>query len=280
MVEDGVEYVSDWNTGEMKRLEYTDKFLPRAFTNHEARKMIQESNTMYGYMDNANKSLYFREGIGVIIGQFQTFVSAKKNQYFLKPDVYQNGRWVYLKDEQGRQLYRTYDANGEPKITLEDNGNPIKVWEGSMMGGIFWSLKSLLVSPIFNKDMSYWAGMKAAWADPNNKRNIALLSGDIAGALFLTLICWMLYGGMKNSDLSYWDRNIKKVLDSASSEFNILSIFTGQLEFRFTSYEILKGFYEDLCASLTGDMNIFQALASNLGVLRPYREMIYDAVKE
>ena len=280
MVEDGVEYVSDWNTGEMKKLKYTDKFLPRAFTNHEARKMIQESNTMYGYMDNANKSLYFREGIGVIIGQFQTFISAKKNQYFLKPDVYQNGRWVYLKDEQGRQLYRTYDANGEPQITLEDNGNPIKIWEGSMMGGIFWSLKSLLVSPIFNKDMSYWAGMKAAWADPNNKRNIALLSGDIAGALFLTLICWMLYGGMKNSDLSYWDRNIKKVLDSASSEFNILSIFTGQLEFRFTSYEILKGFYMDLYSSLTGDMNIFQALASNLGVLRPYREMIYDAVKE
>lgn len=277
MVEDGVEYVSDWSTGERKRLEYTDNFLPRAFTNNEARKIIQESNMMYGYMDNANKSLFFKKGIGILIGQFQTYISAKKNQYFLSPDVYQNGHWVFLKDEQGRQLYRTYDADGNPQMTTEDNGNPIKVWEGSMMGGIFWSLKSLAECALTKEGRQRF---KEVWNDPNNRRNIDILFGDIFAALSLFLVSWMLYGGMTKSELSYWDRNVQKVLNNASNELNMYKVFTGQLEFRFTSYEIVSGFLQDLWSTLTGQMNLAQALASNVGVFRPYRDMIYDYIKE
>lgn len=276
MVEDGVEYVVDWTTGETRTLQYTDKFLPRAFTNNEARKIIQEANTMYGYMDTANKSLWFKKGIGVLIGQFQTYFSAKKNQYFLTPDVYQNGHWVLAKDEQGRQLYRDYDAKGNPTITLEDNGNPIKVWEGSMMGGIFWSLKSMF--NVFTAEGR--AGMKAAWTDPNNRRNFSLFLGDISGLLFFLLLSWMLYGGMTKSELSYWDRNIQKVINNASNEFNPYKVFTGQLEFKFTSFEIVYGFMKDIFNALTGNMNIFKALSSNIGVLRPYRDLIYDSISE
>lgn len=273
MVEDGVEYVVDWKTGETKQLEYSDNFLPRAFTNNEARKMIQESNMMYGYMDTANKSMFFKKGIGILIGQFYTYISAKKNQYFLTPDVYQNGRWVYLKDEQGRQLYRTYDANGNPQVTTEDNGNPIKVWEGSMMGGIFWSLYSLAKSI---KDGNW----KEVWNDPNNKRNISILLGDMAGTLILLLLGWMLYGHMTKEEMSYWDRNVSKILNNASSELNLWKVITGQLEFKFTSYEIVSGLMEDIWASLTGNMNFWVALSSNFGILRPWRDMIYDYARE
>lgn len=58
--------------------------LPQAYTTLEANMIKQESDSIFGYMDHDTKSLYLKKGMFIFLHQFQTFLSAKKNQYFLK----------------------------------------------------------------------------------------------------------------------------------------------------------------------------------------------------
>lgn len=267
----------DRETGEARNMNEDDD-IPMAFTDLEASKIIQEANTLFGYMDNDNKSLIFRKGIGIILGQFQTYISAKKNQYFLKPDVYNQGRWVYKKNAKGEQLYKAYDDAGNPIEITENNGHPIKVWEGSIMKGIFWSMRSLAWNNFLTEDGR--AKFKQEWSDPINRKNLYLFFGDMFGALFWILICKALYGGLTKSEMSYFDRNMEKVFNSASGELYILAVFTGQLQFKFTAMETLMRLVESTTNVVFGDTNAATALASNVGALRPFKDLIYDSVSE
>lgn len=267
----------DKETGEARNMNEDDD-LPMAFTDLEASKIIQEANTLFGYMDNDNKSLWFRKGIGILLGQFQTYISAKKNQYFLKPDVYNQGKWVLKKNEKGEQLYKAYDDSGNPIETTVDNGHPIKVWEGSIMKGIFWSMRSLMWNNFLTEDGR--AKFKKEWSDPVNRKNLSLFFGDLFGALFWILLCKALYGGLTKSEMSYFDRNMEKVLTSASGELNILAVFTGQLQFKFTAMETLMRLVESTNNVIFGTTNVATAMASNIGALRPFKDLIYDSVSE
>lgn len=279
MIEEGAVYIKNWETGETAQLTVDDDFLPKAYTDLEAQKIIQEANTMFGYMDTDNKSLYFKKGIGVIIGQFQTFFSAKKNQYFLQRGAYKDGKWVHSTDINGNKLYYTYNDAGEKILTTEITDMPAITWEGSMMEGIFWSLKDLL--NIFNLTSTEGRDkLKKAWRDPVKRRNFILALGDLSALGLLTLINFLLYGALTDSEMDYLDRNVSKILTSASAEFNIPAIFTGQLEFQFTGWEVVHNLYTSISSVIAGDKNVFRALSSNLGALRPFKDAIYDATAE
>ena len=86
--------------------------LPQALTDLEVAKVVQQANTLFGYMDNDNKSEIFKQGMFTIIGHFKTFVTAKKNQYLLTRDVYMDGKFVHKTNDKGEKLYHEYDEDG------------------------------------------------------------------------------------------------------------------------------------------------------------------------
>jgi hypothetical protein len=61
---------------------------------------------LYGYYDHTKKALFFGEYLGSLLGQMRTYWSAKKNQYFgQKGGNKIKGRWVQLKDGDGKLMY-------------------------------------------------------------------------------------------------------------------------------------------------------------------------------
>ena len=76
---------------------YDDK-LPDALPQVEVNKYKQIANTLFGYMETSEKSLAFSRTLGIIFGQFMTYMTAKKNQYFLPRNYYGDGHWEALKD--------------------------------------------------------------------------------------------------------------------------------------------------------------------------------------
>jgi hypothetical protein len=55
----------------------------------------------FGYMDHETKSMMFKKGIFTLVGQFKTFATAKKNQWFLTRGDYDQGRRVHMVNESG-----------------------------------------------------------------------------------------------------------------------------------------------------------------------------------
>lgn len=268
--------VIDWEAGTSRPLTAEDDFLPQAFTLKEISKIKQEADSMYGYMDSDTKSLFYRKGVGLIIGQFKTFFSAKKNQYFLQRGVYNNGKYTHLTDNDGNKLYWVKDDQGNRiGTTTEVNEFPVIDWQGSMMEGIFWSVKDLF--NVFN--LSSPEGrrkLREAWKDPVKRRNFYVGLGDALATMLLLLLASMMFGDLTPSEMSYAERNLQSVLKNASSELNVIKAFSGQVEFQFTGWETMTKLAESTGRLISGDTNVQRMLASNFGVFRTFKNQIYD----
>ena len=274
MIAEKANYI-DWKTGEAKTFTEADVDLPKAYTNLEANKMIQESNSMFGYMDTNNKAMYLRKSWGIVLGQFQAYFSAKKNLFFLRPDTYKTGRWVDKTDAEGNKLYKKILDNGEVIETTENTGIPIKHWEGGMMEGIFWSVISCFnFKNMFTEEGR--AELKKAWQDPVKRRNLILLAGEIGGWALFSAICYILWGGASKSDMDYFDQNMSRILQNAAREFNPVDVFTGQLDLGFTAWNVNFKFAGALYDCVMGNNNLPRAMVSNVGALRPFKPMVYD----
>ena len=250
--------------------------LPQAYTDIEMERITQEANTLFGYMDNANKSMFFKKGIGVVIGQFKTFFSAKKNQWFLSRGVYKNGSWKHVSDLDGNKLYFKITESGEKIMTTEVTDMPVVKWEGSMMEGIFWSLKDLFSSLLNIHTKEGRARLKELMKDPVKLRNYMLATGDLFGALLFYMIATLLWGGLKDSEKSYIEKNLEKLLLSSSNELNLWKVFNGQIDFQFTGYVTVSKMASSFKNVITGDTNAQRALADNLGALSIFKSTIYD----
>lgn len=123
--------------------------LPQAFTDLEIAGIQQEANTLFGYMDNDNKSEIFKTGLFTIIGHFKTYLTAKKNQWFLTRGTYAGGHFEQAKNDSGELLYMRYDENGKLlEITTDVTDHPYVKWNGAITEGIFWSVLDLVYNPV------------------------------------------------------------------------------------------------------------------------------------
>lgn len=250
--------------------------LPQAYTEREAEMIRQESNSMFGYMDHDTKSLYLKKGIFLFIHQFQTFLSAKKNQWFLKRGVYNYGHWVHVTenpDGTGAKLYWKTIENPDGTIerikTTENTGEPIIDWQGKIMEGIFWSLKDM-----FN----FLDPKKAAeaWKDPDKRRNFILFLEDVAIIGFIALILNLLFGDRDKSSLSLAEQNAIRIANNVGGEFNLFKTFSGALDFKMPMYEFYKGLCDDSVKVLSGDMHVFRMLSDSTGSFRPLKPLITE----
>lgn len=250
--------------------------LPQAYTTVEANMIKQESDSIFGYMDHDTKSLYLKKGMFIFLHQFQTFLSAKKNQYFLKRGTYDQGHWVQVKDDQGNKLYwkvvEDTDGNTIKIKTTENTGDPIVDWEGKIMEGIAWSLRDLFN---FTKPER----MKEAWKDPVKRRNflLALEDGAIIGLIYLMLA--LLFGDKDAKAMSNTEQAVARIARNVGGEFNMFAIFNGAVDFKMPMYQFYSGLFEDGIKVATGDMHALRFITDNTGAFRPLKPTIIDQFK-
>ena len=263
-------------TGERDSKGVCKEDLPQAYTEEEARMIKQESDSIFGYMDHDTKSLYLKKGMFLFLHQFQTFLSAKKNQWLLKRGVYDSGKWVQLTenpDGTGAKLYWKTVENPDGTIervkTTEDTGEPIVDWQGKIMEGIFWSLKDML---------NFLDPKKAAeaWRDPVKQRNLLLAMGDLAIIGLISLILALLFGDRDKSSLSTAEQSVARIVNNVGGEFNVFKIFTGAVDFKMPMFQFYGQLFNDGTKVLTGDKNVLRMFTDNTGVFRPLKPTVSE----
>lgn len=112
--------------------------------------------------------------------------------------------------------------------------------------------------------------------DPVKLRNYMLATGDLFGALLFYMIATLLWGGLKDSEKSYIEKDLERLLLSSSNELNLWKVFNGQIDFQFTGYVTVSKMASSFKNVITGDTNAQRALADNLGALSIFKSTIYD----
>ena len=107
-------------------------------------------------------------------------------------------------------------------------------------------------------------------------RNYMLATGDFFRAFLFYMIATLLWGGLKDSEKSYIEKNLEKLLLSSSNELNLYKVFQGQIDFQFTGYVTVSKMGAWFINVITDDANVQRALADNLGALSIFKSAIYD----
>lgn len=93
--------------------------LPRAYTNQEANSIKSFAELCFGHYDKNTQMLAKKMFLGAMMLQFRTFISAKLEQWILKPGTYDQGHYVEMKDPDGVRLVRVYTEDEEGNTHVE-----------------------------------------------------------------------------------------------------------------------------------------------------------------
>ena len=107
---------------------------------------------MYGYYDTSKKSLIQATLLGGLMMQMRTYWSSKKNQYLAPGGIKNQGKWVYMTDHNGEEVFYSVDENGEIDIHApykrkgEEGCGDIHVlqWKGRFEEGILLTCWDIL----------------------------------------------------------------------------------------------------------------------------------------
>lgn len=125
--------------------------LPRAYTFREGLSIKSFADLCFGHYDKNTQMLAKHAFLGSFFLQFRTFISAKLEQWILKPGTYNIGKYVEKEDVDGVKIMRVihFDENGAPVVTLKREDElspedkivtPFKEWQGRFMEGILYSI--------------------------------------------------------------------------------------------------------------------------------------------
>lgn len=254
--------------------------LPRAYTTRQESEIKTISDTMYGYMDHTTKSLMFKKAFISLLTQFQTFATAKRNQWLQTPmESGRRGKYDQLQDLEGNLLYWEYniDENGQPykiKTTnkLDSTGNenmPVVEWNNYRIEGYLWTIQEALkaVSLLRHKDLA------KIWANPHKRANIIMAAHDI---FLLALFSWLfglLFGESKQESLrsdNTWKRLAARLAYNAISDINPVDTMMNFISFDSPSFNLVTQYYNDINDVLFKDKP-YMSLVTNYGALRPFK---------
>ena len=168
-------------------------FLPFPYTSRELATIRQYGDRMFGHYDSETKALMTDMFLGALTMQYRTFVTAKFEQWFNKPGVYNGDQQEIEKDpETGEEIWEiiTYpndDNTGIPTKELvlksqvpadkirRDLAQPHIVWKGWRMEGIVYTVWSGLkaIATLDQKELN------AIWKDPLRKANLWFFFHDM-----------------------------------------------------------------------------------------------------
>jgi hypothetical protein len=102
--------------------------LPRAYTIIEGTSIKSFADMCFGHYDKSSQMLMKHKFFGAFYLQFKTFLSAKAEQWVLKPGTYNQGKFAEKFDSAGNRIVRifTFDENDIPSVRydIEQNVKP------------------------------------------------------------------------------------------------------------------------------------------------------------
>lgn len=251
--------------------------LPYPYSREDVNSIAQEANITFGYMDHDTKSMFFKQGIGIMIGQFMTFVSAAKIKWFLQPGTYNRGYRTQKVDVNGNKLY----LNQNGKLTTKDHYvtesgqtihfTPAYEFHYMMMEGIAWSYMNLF------KDL-FTGNIKQSFQNEYRMNNIFIGLGELLQSLFLYLIGKMFYQKSKeeqskNKEIAksslpevyndgftfnvYSLRLIARIFNNASGDINSIKNVVTMLDMNTPTFDFLVNSGRTVYNFVTGQKSVW-----------------------
>lgn len=249
--------------------------LPRAYTVREATSIKSFTELCFGHYDKNTQMLAKSMFMGAMMLQFRTFLSAKLEQWILKPGTYNQGKFVEKFDENGVRyvMIQSTGENGLPttRVDLETNvkegetATPYVEWQGRFIEGIAYSMIDFLKA-IGKMDYNEF---KALWANPTKKANFYLFLTDL---IFMSLIMWMIYAVFLSEEnkeelgaLGHLGAMALYTSFQDGPIQNIVAQFAGDLN--PPAYSIIKNIVNQSTAVITGDKNLWEGATSTFGFM-------------
>lgn len=252
--------------------------LPRAYTIQEGNSIKSFAEMCFGHYDKNTQMLCKFMMIGSFILQFRTFLSAKLEQWILKPGTYNQGSYQLQSDKNGNRYVRIYTFNedGIPSVKLdtennlkeEDTWDYYYEWNGRFMEGIFYTLGSIGTKLI---KLDY-QGLKEIWKSDTKRANVYLFLHDM---IWLSILMWIIKSiwlSDKDNDLGPIGYTAASALYTSFSDGPITGILTSMFgDLNPPSYRIIKNLTKQTVDFISGEKNAFESIVNSFGALNVFK---------
>lgn len=249
--------------------------LPRAYTNLEAQSVKSFADICYGHYDKNTQMMLKYQFIGSFMMQFRTFLSAKMEQWILKPGIYNQGNWKQAYDSEGNKIVYviTYDENGVPskRYDVEKNMKEGDLWEyhmewqGIPQEGIAYSILKQF------KEIRSYEQFVEYWKDPLKRGNLKLFFHDmIIMAMFSALVKYA-FDWDNLDDAPAAKKWIGLALWGSFQDGPIQNVIGNIVSTTPPSVGIVKNLYNTWKNFVIDDTTLWDATASSFGALREFK---------
>ena len=256
--------------------------LPRAYTIKEGTSIKSFADMCFGHYDKSSQMLMKHKFFGAFFLQFKTFLSAKAEQWVLKPGTYNQGNFAEKVDEQDNRVVRIYtiDANGNSEIRYDIESNvkegeiwePVVEWKGRFMEGMVYSVLDF-AKKLYKLDFK---GLQELWKNDTKRANLLLALHDMT---WLSLIAAIITALLGDNDETVWGHGIVQPVVQALGDGNAYTIMTSMIgdinPAMLVSMKKIVGNTVDL---LTGDKSLSKTLTSTFGSLSSLKYTIEEIV--
>jgi hypothetical protein len=256
--------------------------LPKAYTVKEGTSIKSFADMCFGHYDKSTQMLMKHKFFGAFVLQFKTFLSAKFEQWVLKPGTYNQGNFAEKIDEQGNKIVRIYgvDENNMPTVRYDIESNvtdgelwePVMEWKGRFMEGMAYS-----VFDFGNRLRKLdFEGLKALWKNDTKRINLLLALHDMA---WLSLIAAILTALLGEHDETVVGHAIAQPVIQALGDGNAYSITASIFgDINPATLVSMKKITGNTIDVLTGDKTLSKALTSTFGSLSSFKYLIEETV--
>ena len=253
--------------------------LPRAYTVQEGTSIKAFSEMCFGHYDSDTQMLAKKTFIGAFMLQYRTFLSAKLEQWILKPGTYNQGHYTVVKNEDGITLMRVFTEteNGvevEIKLETELTGNeiaePLVEWQGRFMEGILysmWDFTKTLCTLDFKK-------LKELWSVPVKRCNFKLFMHDMVWMSILMALMSALILNNDDVELNAGEWAAASAVYTSFSDGPITSIMSSMFgDLNPSMITQSKELVSNVGDAITGKKRWSKAMYSPVGALAPLNHM-------
>ena len=259
--------------------------LPRAYTIREGSGIKNFADLCYGHYDLETRAMINSTFLGSFFMQFKTFVTAKFEQWSLKPGVYnvESPKQQYDIDtkEELWKVYRWTNADGtgevEWKVVKKSEikpeemamAEPYIIFEGNPFEGMAYTLWSF-VKATGKMDTDELAKL---WKDDMKRANLWLALSDIGLMMILAWIIKAIFEWETLKDASPTKQFAAQVLYGATQDGpinNIVASMFGDLNPPTVTF--VKGFVQNGWEMVKGEQNPVYFVTSQVGTLRELKQ--------
>lgn len=263
------DFISQGLTNSEGQLYQIGDALPYAYTSKQKESLKSFSDSINGSYDHETKVLAASTTFGMMFIQFRTWLLAKKDQWALKGDIYVQGNYEHVTDENGNKLYHGIDEDGCKAITTVPNENPVYDWKGKWQEGIAISLGRVFSEIEWGK-MNFSKAWDLIKTDDTITSNLKMMSHDLAIVIGLAVLFGLVNWKDLKKDSPGSAAFLNTILGSGSDLFvgnNIAGLINPKSV--IPAFGQLGQMGSNFYGVLTGDINVGRAVANNIGFLRP-----------